>query len=156
MSVLTVFRTHPLVHVSYLAALVPGIVLIANGGLSTTLLVVYAGWVALAHSNIRLSFGPLNRVLVSPNYHRIHHRLEGRQDVNLGFALTVWDQVFKAAIFPTAETVAIATGLAGRPLIVEQASSRPQHLSVFARQLIAPLRPMASSSNPRRDESSVA
>ena len=36
MSVLTVFRTHPLVHVSYLAALVPGIVLIANGGLSST------------------------------------------------------------------------------------------------------------------------
>ena len=31
MSVLTVFRTHPLIHVSYLMTLVPGIVLIANG-----------------------------------------------------------------------------------------------------------------------------
>ena len=153
MSVLTVFRTHPLVHVSYLAALLPGIVLIANGGLSTMLLIVYGGWVALAHSNIRLGFGPLDRLLVSPNYHRIHHRLEGRQDVNLAFALTIWDQLFKTAVFPNAETVDIDTGLAGRPLIVEQSSSRPRHLSVFARQLVAPLRPMASSSNPRSDVS---
>src|SRR5580704_16315814 len=42
MSVLTVFRTHPLIHVSYLIALIPGIVLLANGGLSTSLLVLYA------------------------------------------------------------------------------------------------------------------
>ena len=133
----------------------PGIVLIANGGLSTALLIAYGGWVALAHSNIRLSFGPLNRVLVSPNYHRIHHRFEGRQDVNLAFALTIWDQLFKTAVFPSADTVAIATGLAGRPLIVEQESDRPHHLSVLARQLVAPLRPMATSSNPRSDNSVV-
>jgi sterol desaturase/sphingolipid hydroxylase (fatty acid hydroxylase superfamily) len=155
MSVLTVFRTHPLVHVSYLAALLPGIVLIANGGLSTALLVVYGGWVALAHSNLRLTFGPLDRLLVSPNYHRIHHRLEGRQDVNLGFALTIWDQLFKTAVFANAETVAIATGLAGRPLIVEQSAARPRHLSVFASQLMAPLRPMTASSNPKCDESAA-
>ena len=37
MSVLTVFRTHPLIHVSYLVALVPGVVLLANGTVSTTL-----------------------------------------------------------------------------------------------------------------------
>ena len=150
MSVLTVFRTHPLVHVSYLAALVPGIVLIANGGLSTSLLIVYAGWVALAHSNIRLTFGPLDRILVSPNYHRIHHRLEGRQDVNLGFALTVWDQLFRTAVFPTSATVGIATGLAGRPLVVEQAP-QSRHLMVFCRQLIAPFRPMGTSSSPSSD-----
>jgi len=155
MSVLTVFRTHPLVHVSYLAALLPGIVLIANGGLSTTLLVVYAGWVALAHSNIRLGFGPLNRLLVSPNYHRIHHRLEGRQDVNLGFALTIWDQLFHTAVFPNAATVDIATGLAGRPLVVEQAP-QSHHLGVFVRQLIAPFRPMVASSNPRGDAPGIA
>ena len=31
MNVLTVFRTHPLIHVSYTLALVPGLVLVANG-----------------------------------------------------------------------------------------------------------------------------
>ncbi len=142
MSVLTVFRTHPLIHVSYLLALVPGVVLLANGALSVTVLAIYAGIVAFAHSNTRLSFGPLGRVLVSPNYHRIHHQLDGPQDVNLGFALSIWDQIFHRAVFPTAETVGIDTGLPGRPLIVEQAAPRPQHLAVLAAQLVAPFRPM--------------
>ncbi len=142
MSVLTVFRTHPLIHVSYLIALVPGIVLVANGALSTTLLIVYAAILAFAHSNTNLGFGPLGRIFVSPNFHRIHHQLDGPQDVNLGFALTIWDQLFHRAVFPTAETIRTDTGLPGRPLIVEQASLRQRHLSVFAAQLVAPFRPM--------------
>ncbi len=142
MSVLTVFRTHPFIHVSYLVALVPGIVLVANGALPTTLLVIYGGVVAFAHSNTNLGFGPLERVFVSPNYHRIHHQLDGPQDVNLGFALTIWDQMFHRAVFPTPETIRTDTGLAGRPLIVEQAAPRPHHLSVFAAQLVAPFRPI--------------
>ena len=101
MSVLTVFRTHPLVHVSYLLALIPGIVLLANGAVPTTLLVVYAAILAFEHSNTNLGFGRLERILVSPNYHRIHHKFDGPQDVNLGFALTIWDQLSHRAIFPT-------------------------------------------------------
>jgi sterol desaturase/sphingolipid hydroxylase (fatty acid hydroxylase superfamily) len=142
MSVLTVFRTHPLIHVSYLIALVPAIVLLANGTVTTTLLIMYAAMVAFAHSNTNLGFGPLDRIFVSPNFHRIHHKLDGPQDVNLGFALTIWDQLFHRAVFPTEATIRTDTGLPGRPLIVEQAGSRPRHLSVFAAQLVAPFRPM--------------
>lgn len=142
MNVLTVFRTHPLIHVSYLLALLPGLVLLANGALSITVLALYGGIVALAHSNTRLGFGPLGRIFVSPNFHRIHHQLEGPQDVNLGFALTVWDQLFRTAVFPTAETVRTDTGLPGRPLLVEQATPRPRHLVVYAVQLVAPFRPL--------------
>jgi len=142
MSVLTVFRTHPLIHVSYLITLIPGIILIANGGITTTLLVVYAAVVAFEHSNTNLSFGPLNRVFCSPNYHRIHHRVEGRQDVNLGFALTIWDQLSGRAVFPTKETIRIDTGLPGRPLAVEQSAPRARHFSVFAAQLLGPFRPL--------------
>ena len=123
--------------------------LLANGALSVTVLAIYGGIVAFAHSNTRLSFGPLGRVLVSPNYHRIHHQLDGPQDVNLGFALTIWDQIFHRAVFPTAETVGIDTGLPGRPLIVEQATPRPQHLAVLAAQLVAPFRPMRDFPCPR-------
>ncbi|HET9090710.1 MAG TPA: sterol desaturase family protein, partial [Acidimicrobiales bacterium] len=68
MSVLTVFRTHPLIHVSYLIALVPGIVLVANGTVPTALLVAYGAFVAFEHSNTNLGFGPLERIFVSPNY----------------------------------------------------------------------------------------
>jgi sterol desaturase/sphingolipid hydroxylase (fatty acid hydroxylase superfamily) len=142
MSTLTVFRTHPLVHVSYLIALIPAIVLLANGGLTTTLLVIYGATVAFAHSNTNLGFGPLERVFVSPNFHRIHHQLVGPQDVNLGFALTIWDQLSHRAIFPTEATIRTDTGLPGRPLIVEHAGPRPRHLAVFAAQLVAPFRPM--------------
>jgi sterol desaturase/sphingolipid hydroxylase (fatty acid hydroxylase superfamily) len=142
MSVLTVFRTHPLIHVSYLVALLPVVVLLANGAMTTTILVFYGAMVAFAHSNTRLGFGPLHRVFVSPNYHRIHHRLDGRQDVNLGFALTIWDRLAGLAVFPTAATVRIDTGLPGRPLVVEQEGERPRHLAVLGRQLVAPFRPM--------------
>ena len=141
MNVLTVFRTHPLIHVSYLLAVVPALVLLANGELPTLMLVFYGGAVAFAHSNTNLSFGPLDRVFVSPNYHRIHHRVTGAQDVNLGFTLTIWDQLTHRAIFPTPETVGANTGLSQRPLRVEQQGSRAHHLSVFAAQLLGPFRP---------------
>lgn len=142
LSVLTVFRTHPLLHVPYLVNLIPGVVLLANGGMSITILVAYTAFVAFAHSNTRLGFGPLERVFVSPNYHRIHHLLDGPQDVNLGFVLTIWDQIFGRAVFPTAATVRADTGLPGRPLVVEHEAPRARHLSVFAAQLVAPFRPM--------------
>jgi sterol desaturase/sphingolipid hydroxylase (fatty acid hydroxylase superfamily) len=148
MSVLTVFRTHPLIHVSYLVALIPGIVLLANGELPTTLLVVYAAIVAFAHSNTNLGFGPFERIFVSPNFHRIHHQLEGPQDVNLGFVLTIWDQFSRRALFPTPETIRTDTGLPGRPLSVEQAGERPRHLSVFFAQLVGPFRPLHDPAMP--------
>jgi sterol desaturase/sphingolipid hydroxylase (fatty acid hydroxylase superfamily) len=142
MSVLTVFRTHPLIHVSYLVALIPGIVLLANGTVPTALLVGYAGFVAFEHSNTNLGFGPLERIFVSPNYHRIHHRLDGAQDVNLGFALTIWDQAFHRALFPSEATIRAATGLPGRPLVVEQTGERPHHLATMLGQLWGPFRPL--------------
>lgn len=141
MSVLTVFRTHPLIHVSYLITLIPGIILVANGAVPIALLIAYAAMVAFEHSNTNLGFGPLHRIFVSPNYHRIHHKLDGPQDVNLGFALTIWDQMARRAVFPTEETIRTDTGLPGRPLLVEQATDRPRHLRVMVAQLIGPFRP---------------
>jgi sterol desaturase/sphingolipid hydroxylase (fatty acid hydroxylase superfamily) len=147
LNALTVFRTHPFIHVSYLLALLPGIVLVANGAVSTSLLIAYGGIVAFAHSNTNLGFGPLRRIVVSPNFHRIHHRLDGAQDVNLGFALTIWDQLFGRAIFPTKETIRIDTGIPGRPLPVEQEGDRSRHLAVLGAQLLGPFRPMAEPVN---------
>jgi sterol desaturase/sphingolipid hydroxylase (fatty acid hydroxylase superfamily) len=142
MNVLTVFRTHPLIHVSYVLAVVPALVLLANGELPSVLLALYGGAVAFAHSNTNLSFGPLERVFVSPNYHRIHHRLRGPQDVNLGFTLTIWDQLFHRAVFPTPETIRADTGLPQRPLRIEQQGPRSHHLKVLAAQLVGPFRPL--------------
>jgi sterol desaturase/sphingolipid hydroxylase (fatty acid hydroxylase superfamily) len=142
LSVLTVFRTHPLLHVPYLVTLLPIVALSANATMTMTILVAYGAFVALAHSNTRLGFGRLERVFVSPNFHRIHHLLDGPQDVNLGFVLTVWDQLFGRAVFPSAATIPAATGLPGRPLVVEHEGARARHLSVFAAQLLGPFRPL--------------
>jgi sterol desaturase/sphingolipid hydroxylase (fatty acid hydroxylase superfamily) len=147
LNALTVFRTHPFLHVSYLVALVPGVVLLANGAVTTSVLIAYAAFVAFAHSNTNLGFGPLGRILVSPNYHRIHHRRDGAQDVNLAFAFTIWDQLARRAVFPDASTIRIDTGIPGRPLTVEQAGPRPRYLSVLAAQLIGPFRPMTRPVN---------
>ena len=122
--------------------------LLANGTVSTAVLVVYAAIVAFAHSNTNLGFGPLERIFVSPNYHRIHHKVDGPQDVNLGFALTIWDQLFRRAVFPTEATIRTDTGLPGRPLVVEQSGPRPRHLAVFGAQLLAPFRPVRDHSGP--------
>jgi sterol desaturase/sphingolipid hydroxylase (fatty acid hydroxylase superfamily) len=64
---------------------------------------------SLSHANVRLSFGPwLGRVLVSPRYHRLHHRIgighESHGPGSLGghnFAVLfpVWDLLFGTARF---------------------------------------------------------
>jgi hypothetical protein len=62
--------------------------------------------------------------------------------VNLGFTLTIWDQLTHRAVFPTPETVGADTGLPERPLRIEQEGSRSQHLAVLAAQLVGPFRPL--------------
>ena len=148
MSVLTVFRTHPLIHVSYLVALLPGVVLLANGAMSITVLVVYGAIVAFAHSNTRLGFGPLERIFVSPNFHRIHHKVDGPEDVNLGFALDDLGSALPPGRVPDRGH----DQGRHRPGRVDRSSSsrqapRAKHLSVFAAQMVAPFRPMRTATD---------
>jgi sterol desaturase/sphingolipid hydroxylase (fatty acid hydroxylase superfamily) len=46
------------------------------------------------HTNLRVNLGPLERILITPNYHRIHHGARGLSGKNLGFILTTWDRIF--------------------------------------------------------------
>ncbi len=49
----------------------------------------------LIHGNIRSDFGWLGTVLVSPQYHRIHHSIEPQhRDRNFGALVTFWDRLF--------------------------------------------------------------
>lgn len=49
----------------------------------------------LRHSHIWLSFGPFERVLVSPAQHQIHHsRAEKHWNCNYGEVLAIWDWMF--------------------------------------------------------------
>ncbi len=127
LSILTTYRAHPLVHVSFLLSAVPILAVAANTATPTTVFTAYACLGALPHANVPWTYGRVGRILVSPAYHRIHHSATGRLDINLGTVFAVWDALSRRAVFPApaaADQMAIETGLAGRPVPVEQAGSR--------------------------------
>ena len=94
----------------------------ASGTVPAAALIVYGCLVTLPHANLSWRLGPLGRVIVSPAYHRTHHarHVSGRATVNFGFVLVVWDQLARRAEFPVAGPP-VLTGIAGRPVPVEQA-----------------------------------
>jgi sterol desaturase/sphingolipid hydroxylase (fatty acid hydroxylase superfamily) len=122
LSVLTSFRAHPLMHTNgFLLATVPVLLITGAHPLAPVLITVYVCLGTVPHANVRWSYGPLGRVFVSPAYHRLHHAVDGRQEANLGIVLTVWDVLAGMARFPTRGATPCRTGLAGRPVVVEQA-----------------------------------
>jgi sterol desaturase/sphingolipid hydroxylase (fatty acid hydroxylase superfamily) len=124
LSILTTYRAHPLVHVSFLLSAVPVLVVAGNTATPAVVFTVYACLGALPHANLRWTYGRAGRVLISPAYHRIHHSATGRLDINLGTVFAVWDAMSRRAVFPARDPAArtvIETGLAGRPIPVEQA-----------------------------------
>jgi sterol desaturase/sphingolipid hydroxylase (fatty acid hydroxylase superfamily) len=63
-------------------------------------LILYA-WHYVSHANIRFGFGPFWWLLVSPNYHRIHHSLEPNHiDRNFAVWFPIWDIIFGTAVVP--------------------------------------------------------
>lgn len=143
MSVLTTFRTHPLIHASYLPSLFPALILGASGTLPGLALIIYGCLITLPHANLRWTFGPLGRVFVSPAYHRLHHAasfLDDRGTVNYGFVLVCWDQMIRRAEFPAKHAAPIATGIAGRPVPIEQLGSARSAPRTVAAQLAQPFK----------------
>ena len=137
LSVLTSFRAHPLMHTTgFLLATIPVVVLMPARPIAPVLITIYVCIGTLQHANLRWTFGPAGRVIVSPAYHRLHHDRED-QHVNLGVVLTVWDVLAGRARFPARHAAVSRTGLDGRPVPVEQdASAGP--LTLMAEQLIEP------------------
>jgi sterol desaturase/sphingolipid hydroxylase (fatty acid hydroxylase superfamily) len=51
----------------------------------------------LRHSHVRLSFGPLEGLFISPTQHQIHHSID-HEDVNFGSCLAIWDRWFSTLV----------------------------------------------------------
>jgi len=138
LSVLTSFRAHPLMHTTgFLLAAVPVVILMPTRPIAPVIITVYVCVGTLQHANLRWTFGPLGRVLVSPAYHRLHHAPDV-QRANLGVVLTIWDVLAGRARFPARGAVTGPTGLNGRPVPVEQDDTAGPVLRVMAGQLIEP------------------
>src|SRR5579871_6352904 len=150
MSVFTTFRTHPLAHASYVFAVLPALVLEASGSLPGAAVIAYGCFVTLPHANLRWTFGPLRRVLVSPAYHRLHHArspIAGRDAVNFGFVFVCWDRLAGCAVHPSGP-VPVATGLGTRPVPVEQVGPASAVPRVIVAQLTQPWRAKTALDGP--------
>jgi sterol desaturase/sphingolipid hydroxylase (fatty acid hydroxylase superfamily) len=138
LSILTTFRAHPLVHISFLLSALPVLALAANDATPSAVLTVYACLGALPHANVRWTYGKAGAVFISPAYHRIHHSATGRLDINLGTVLTIWDRMSGRAVFPARGARPGKTGLAGRPVPVEQPAGWPRLARIFLIQWAEP------------------
>jgi sterol desaturase/sphingolipid hydroxylase (fatty acid hydroxylase superfamily) len=148
LSILTTYRAHPLVHVSFLLSAVPILAVESNTATPAVVLTVYACLGALPHANVRWTYGRAGRILISPAYHRIHHSATGRLDINLGTVLAIWDTLSRRAVFPApgADRAVVRTGLSGRPVPVEQSGQRPRLARTMLRQLTEPFTPIRTES----------
>ncbi len=138
LSVLTSFRAHPLMHTTgFVLATVPVVALMPTRPMAPVLITIYVCIGTLQHANLRWTFGPAGRVIVSPAYHRLHHAPD-TQRANLGVVLTIWDVLAGYARFPSRSAGVGRTGLGGRPVPVEQDDSAGPALLLVAEQLIEP------------------
>lgn len=140
LSILSTFRTHPLVHLGFVVTAIPVLVLAANNATPAVLLTAFACLGALPHANTRWTYGRLGRWVISPAYHRLHHRPRGRLDVNLGTIFTFWDRLAGRAIFPDPRAAVPGTGLDASRAPSEHDGPRPRYLRTLALQLVGPFR----------------
>jgi sterol desaturase/sphingolipid hydroxylase (fatty acid hydroxylase superfamily) len=144
MSVLSSFRNHPLMHTTgFVLATVPVVMLMPTRAIAPVLITSYVCVGTLQHANLRWTFGPVGRIIVSPAYHRLHHDRDD-QRANLGVVFTIWDVLGGYAVFPARGAAAGATGLTGRPVPVEQDPAAAPAPLLLGQQLIEPFRRYSS------------
>jgi sterol desaturase/sphingolipid hydroxylase (fatty acid hydroxylase superfamily) len=138
LSVLTTFRAHPLVHVSFLLSVLPVMAISSGVVLPLSVISAYVCTNALTHANLKWSYGPLGKAFVSPAYHRIHHAYGADMGLNLGAVLTVWDLLSGRAAFPPPESATPPTGLVVPHVPLEQRTSTWRPGRVLIAQLAEP------------------
>jgi len=116
-NVTTTLRVHWLEELMKLVTvLLPAALLVdAPSGVPTLLVWTGAVWLFFIHANARIGFGPLDRVLVSPAVHRVHHSTEpAHHDRNFAAYFSFWDVLFGTYHAPPRGRWPMV-GTAGRP-----------------------------------------
>ena len=86
------------------------------------------------HWNVALKFGPLERYLITPSYHRIHHSIEERHyDKNFGVFTQLWDYVFSTRHLPKPNEYP-TTGIIGISGLRSWALALPWPLALIKKQ----------------------
>jgi sterol desaturase/sphingolipid hydroxylase (fatty acid hydroxylase superfamily) len=90
---------------------------------------IFLAWAILNHANLRVPLGPLEAILVTPGYHRVHH-VAATSERNLGTVLTCWDRLAGRRLVSDPPPDAVF----GLP---RETATYPQ---TWGAQLVAPLR----------------
>ncbi len=96
LNVMTTFRATVIDRLVALAVLaVPAAMMRVDAALPVALAAMLQFHQLIIHSDSGWSFGPLDRVFVSPSFHEVHHSsLKPHLDHNYGGVLSVWDHLF--------------------------------------------------------------
>lgn len=99
---LVAFRFHPVDLLLFrLASLGPLVALHVGPAASAVFVAVFAWQSWLVHANVRVPYGPLRWVIVSPEFHHWHHCAEREaHDRNYANILACWDVVFGTVHLP--------------------------------------------------------
>jgi sterol desaturase/sphingolipid hydroxylase (fatty acid hydroxylase superfamily) len=97
LNVLTTFRATVMDRIVALAILaVPAAIMRVDVAMPLAVAAVLQFHQLIIHSDSGWSFGPLDRVIVSPSFHEVHHSsLEPHLDRNYGGVLAIWDHLFR-------------------------------------------------------------
>ncbi|MBY0278435.1 sterol desaturase family protein [Candidatus Binatia bacterium] len=95
MNLFTDVRVHPIDRIaSQTIQFVPLFMVHASFPVITGWVLFHQVWTKLCHANLRLSFGPLRYVLVTPQSHRVHHSCAVQHaDKNFGVMFSIWDRL---------------------------------------------------------------
>ena len=98
--VTTALRFHPVEILASMLLKIGLVYLIGPMAMAVLLFeIILNGTAMFSHSNLRLSLWfdrILRLVLVTPDMHRVHHSIHRHEhDSNYGFALSVWDRIFR-------------------------------------------------------------
>ncbi|MEZ2128030.1 MULTISPECIES: sterol desaturase family protein [unclassified Sinorhizobium] len=53
------------------------------------------------HTHLKISFGPLNHIILCPHWHQLHHSVDPRHyDKNFGLLFSFWDRLFRTQYVP--------------------------------------------------------
>ena len=95
-------RVHPLDQLlTKSASLLPCFALGFSEGAIALFAILYHWHSLLLHANLRLSFGPLGRLIAAPDFHHWHHcRDREAWDRNFAGQVALWDHLFGTAYVP--------------------------------------------------------
>jgi sterol desaturase/sphingolipid hydroxylase (fatty acid hydroxylase superfamily) len=98
--VTTALRFHPVEILASMLLKIGLVYLLGPAALAVLLFeIILNGTAMFNHSNLRLPFRldrAVRLILVTPDMHRVHHSIHRHEhDSNYGFALSVWDRIFR-------------------------------------------------------------